>query len=113
MQSFLAKLIILFILFANLAWAVDMDEVGPPGETAGEPSIMNMTDDRGDGAGHDDAQAGKMVFCDHCCHGSVHYLGLPVSLSGVHTTSFFARPVSLGLGYRSRDLEPPLPPPNI
>ena len=113
MQSRLAKILIPFILFANLAWAADMDEAGSASGTEEVQTSLNVMDGSGDRAGDDNLQGAKMVFCDHCCHGGLHYLGLPAGVSHLFPDRVSSLPLAVTAGYRSRDLEPPLPPPNI
>ena len=112
MHRKIAKALIFFILFANLAWAADMDELGISNDSSkvqASVSALGGPSDDG-GTGHDGVKNG---VCDHCCHGSAHYVGDP------HQTSLdFAADVSCASALRvttwySRDIEPPLPPPNI
>ena len=114
MRRAIVKVVIFFILFANLAWATDMDELGIVHDAAAK-AFSSAVDESGgssdDGvAGHDGLQNGP---CDHCCHGSAHYIGLPPG-----AVTAFQDPASVTLAlwltaYYSRDTEPPLPPPNI
>lgn len=113
MRQIIAKSLIFLILFANLAWAADMDEIGIADDaTKAFTSLIagggGASDDGS--TGHDGLQNGT---CDHCCHGSAHYVGLPPG-----AVTAFQDPASVTLAlwltaYYSRDTEPPLPPPNI
>lgn len=112
MRGAIVKALIFFILFANLAWAADMDELGVQHDPAKVQASVG-----GSGGPSDDGDSGhnglKHGPCDHCCHGSAHYVGVPYQ-----TSLDFADDVSCAPALRvttrySRDIEPPLPPPNI
>ncbi len=108
MQRFIAKLLVFFILFANLAWAADMDEV----LAVASPGEVFLTGDLPDNHdfGHD---VQKTTPCNHCCHGSAHYTGLlPTSPITLPSSTCNDQPLSLAVVH-SRDKEPPLQPPNI
>ncbi len=100
-----ARLLILFILSANLAWAADMDELYAAPESGKVLAGADQQD-----PGH---EAWKNTPCGHCCHATAHYVGLPpVSLSSFQSVDCVVEPGWLAAIY-SLDKEPPLPPPNI
>ena len=112
MRRAIVKALIFFILFANLAWAADMDETGIAHDTA---KVLVFSDGPGDpsddgGAGHDGVKNGA---CDHCCHGSAHYVGVPYQTSLDFADDASCAPAVRVTTRYSRDQEPPLPPPNI
>jgi len=102
MRKFVSKLLILTILVANLAWAVDTHAeayFGHDSELAQEWSPEPENSDIGD-------------VCDHCCHGVAHIIGI----TG-HTDIVLSVIVDSNLElstqlYRTRSQSPPIPPPN-
>lgn len=113
MYRIVAKALIIFILFANFAWAADMDEIGIAHEVA-KMSISSIDGQSGatdGGFGHDDMKNGST--CDHCCHGSAHYIGFPPGAVTAFPQFTSTTSTSWLTAYYSRDTEPPLPPPNI
>ncbi len=107
MYRMLAKVLILFILFANLAWAADMDEVGVVHDSAKLLVISDAPQDPVDNDGH------KKDPCDPCCHGTALYVGLPHKSTPTFTDNTSCAPSPQLAAYLGRDLEPPVPPPNI
>jgi hypothetical protein len=108
MRHAIAKLIIFFIVSANLAWAMDGDRLRIAPES---DRVLLSADQPGDnGFGH---AVQKAAPCDHCCHGSAHYTGLPqTALSPFPGADCIMEPVRRATVH-SLDKEPPLPPPNI
>ncbi|MBZ0070142.1 MAG: hypothetical protein K8I04_00205 [Gammaproteobacteria bacterium] len=113
MHKIVAKALIFFILFANLAWAADMDEIGIAHDAA-KISISSIDGPGGPsddgGLGHDGVKNGT---CDHCCHGSAHYVGFPPGAVTAFQYCASATHTLWLTAHYSRDTEPPLPPPNI
>lgn len=112
MRRTIAKALVLFILFANLAWAADMDEIGVLHDATKVQATIGLSDgpsDDGD-SGQDGLKHGP---CDHCCHGSAHYVGFPPGNVAAFQDPASAMPALWLTAYYSRDTEPPLPPPNI
>jgi hypothetical protein len=108
MRRTIAKLLVFFILSANLAWAADMDEV----RAATEPGKVLLAGDQPDedGSGHSVRNAPS---CDHYSHESAHYSGLlPGSLLLPPKSDCAVRPLRL-TALQSRDQDPPLRPPKI
>ncbi|MEW5756455.1 MAG: hypothetical protein AB1810_09125 [Pseudomonadota bacterium] len=113
MRRAVVKALMFFILFANLSWAADMDELGIAHDaakvfTSSVDGPGGSSDDGG--LGHDGA---KNVGCDHCCHGSAHYVGVPHTASPVFADNASCIPAQRVIARHSRDQEPPVPPPNI
>lgn len=112
MHKAIARILVFFVLFANLAWAADLDEIGVEYGSDTVVSLAGSLDQpSGDsGTGHDSQNNGP---CDHCCHGSAHCVGfLPQSFSAF-TDSASDSPAFLLAAYRGHDQEPPLHPPKI
>ena len=109
MRRLIARLLVFFVLFANLAWAADMDEIGVG---HGSDPVVSLAGglDQPSGAGHDDLKGGP---CDHCCHGSAHYVGFPSQAFSAFTDCGSASPAFWLISYHGRDKEPPLQPPKI
>ncbi len=108
MRQTIAKLLVFFILSANLAWAADMDEV----RVATEPGKVLLVGDQpnADGSGH---AVQNTTPCGHFGHESAHYSGLlPGSLSLAPKSDCAVRPLRL-TALQSRDQAPPLRPPKI
>ncbi len=106
MRGIVAKTLIFFILFANLAWAADMDEVGVVHDSAKLLVISDAPEDPIDNGHNNDP-------CDHCCHGTAHYVGLPHKTTPTFTDNTSCVPSPQLAAYLGRDLDPPVPPPNI
>lgn len=110
MYRIVAKTLIFFILFANLAWAADMDEIGIAHDSA---KVFTSSID-GPAGPSDDGDGGlKSGLCDHCCHGSAHYIGFPTEAGNTFQGCASFAPALWLTAHYSRDIEPPLPPPNI
>ncbi|GBE10241.1 hypothetical protein BMS3Bbin12_00245 [bacterium BMS3Bbin12] len=108
MRQTIAKLLVFFILSANLAWIADMDEV----RAATEPGKVLLAGDQPDedGSGH---AVQDSTPCDHSGHESAHYFGLlPDPLSFRPKSDHAVRSPRL-TALRSRDQAPPLRPPKI
>lgn len=113
MRRAVVNVLIFFILFANLSWAADMDELGIAHDAAKvfTSSVDGLGGPSTDGDfGHDGAKHGS---CDHCCHGSAHYVGVPHTASPVFADNASCAPALWVTARYSRDQEPPVPPPNI
>lgn len=108
MCRIVARTLIFFILFANLAWAADMDEVG----LANAADIVQLSVGSTDGAATG-AACDKNGFCDHCCHGTAHYVGFPQQIAPAFAGNACCAPSFEVTAYQERDKEPPVPPPNI
>ncbi len=114
MRQLIAKFLVFFILFANLAWAADLVEAGV---LHADDQALSVGADLhaghlGDGATPDSGDL-KQVPCDHCCHGSAHYVGLTPHLLSALSAAECAVFLPVAAALSSRDNEPPLPPPNI
>ncbi len=97
MRTFIAKVLILFVLFGNIAWAADLDEIH-----LGEADITVQ-----------DGQHNLPVqdSCDHCCHGTAHFMGIFTQLdklAGIEPLRFIN--TSIKTRYFN-SLQPPTPPP--
>lgn len=112
MRRSIAKMLILFVLFANFSWAADMDEIGVGHGSDTVVSLAGGLDQpSGDsGTGHDGLKNGP---CDHCCHGSAHYIGFPPQSFSTFTDCGSASLAFWLTAYHGRDKEPPLQPPKI
>ena len=114
MRPFVARLLTFFLLFANVAWAADIHEV--TSLVAGD-TVMTYGDLAAGWACPSDTQKsqddGRVVPCDHCCHGTSHYLGvLPDGIPNASHANDAVRVPGL-VSYLSRAKEPPLQPPKI
>lgn len=109
MRRIIAKTLVLFILFANLAWAADMDEAGITHGPAKVSSSLDAPSDNGDPV-HDGLKDGS---CDHCCHGTAHYFGFPAGTMPMLADCASIAAASRLNAYHSRYKEPPLQPPTI
>ncbi len=109
MYRTIAKVLVVFLVSANLTWATDLDENGFQGAESRQQTDV-------DGASH--VLSGdygqdilKDVPCNHCCHGSAHYLGLPY-VACVVSADFVCESVLDRLSApRSRAKDPPQHPP--
>lgn len=112
MHRSIATILIFFVLFANLAWAVDMYEIGVGQGSDTVVSLVGGLDQpSGDGGtGYDGLKDGP---CGHCCHGSAHLIGFPLQSFSAFTNRGSASPAFWLTAYRGRDKEPPLQPPKI
>jgi len=107
----IAAIVALFLLFANLAWATDLEEFGvTPGDDVVAWAGCADSGQAGGESGHD---GGQKAPCDHCCHGGGHYLGLPSSSLDARADAGPARPAPHMSALLDRDREPPLQPPRI
>lgn len=107
MFRILARALVCFILFANLSWAADLQAVNP----GHDPADTHLTDDTG--GRHSDDSDTPLHVCDHCCHGSAHYVGIPPAASIAAAAPVSPFPAGLTRHLRSHAGAPPLPPPNI
>ncbi len=112
MRRMIARALMFFILFANLAWAADMDDGGLFHKDIKVLSISDAADGQAtDGSPGPDTP--NHAPCDHCCHGSAHYVGLTqTALLSLPSARCAVQRLWLDAVY-SHDKEPPLPPPNI
>lgn len=109
MRRLIATTLVFFVLFANLAWAADLSEFRIA--TSADASLIvthdhNATDK---GASHNQ----KSDICDHCCHGSAHYVGFPSATVAPFVDRGCASLVMTLAVYGSRATKPPLQPPRI
>lgn len=112
MHRRIAKALIFFILFANLAWAADMDEIGFAHHATEVQASISGADGQSDVG--DTGHIGlKHDSCDHCCHGSAHYVGVPYQTSFDLADNASCAPALRVTTRYSREPEPPLPPPDI
>lgn len=102
----IAKALVFFILFANLAWAMDMDEVDIVHDSAGLFVVGDVPDTPIDHGQKNDP-------CDHYCHGTAHWVGLLHKTTPTFTDNASCAPSTQLAAYPGRDLDPPFPPPNI
>lgn len=108
----ISRLMIFSILFANLAWAVDMADVS----IATEPGTLLLVGDQTDWNGSEsnmqqDLQKG--AACDDYCQGSAHNTGLTSgSLPFLPKADCADQPLWL-TALQSRDQTPPQHPPRI
>lgn len=107
MHSLIARVLVFFILFANLAWAADVHEM----LAVPQPADILVAGDPASDSGCD--QGGHTASCDHCCHGAAHYVGVPPGDIAGFPAAESVRPSIRLSTATSYDLEPPLPPPNI
>lgn len=112
MRRATAKVLVLFILFGNVAWAADIHEAAsaPAAAHTGDYDHSGGQSDPGHDPQHDGSSG---TPCDHCCHGAAHYLGFPPKIHFALFATGSCAPALRVAGYRSRAKEPPLPPPNI
>jgi len=104
MQRFLARGIILFYLFSAAAWAADLSTLFD-GAAGGEAVLL---DDGGQ-----PPSPGVSHACDHGCHGSAHYLGMPLDRPA-HGVVADARPAGALIAYPPTfSRAPPVHPPRI
>ncbi len=110
MRHFIARSLVFFILFGNFSWAADLDEAGIGDGHAVVVAAAAVMDSVADpGCLHQGADKG---FCDHCCHGSAHYTGFPAVILHPFATCGACMPIAWVQDASSRDIEPPLPPPD-
>lgn len=109
MFKFIAKVLIVFILFAGVTWAADMDEIG----CAEESQSIAVAGDDNLSSDPASSKASVDVPCDHCCHGAAHFVGFP-SQAGAGLvdggTDFF---VVLVVAHATRGAQVPFHPPKI
>lgn len=113
MRRTVVKALIFFILFANLAWAADGYERGIAHDPAEVQASISTLDGQPDEDGGTDHAGLKHGPCDHCCHGTAHYVGFPPDAVIAFPQFTSTTPTSWLTTCYSRDTEPPLPPPNI
>lgn len=105
MRRAVATVLVFILVLANVAWSADLDEA-----VAG--SGVKVTDGsthHADGA--DDLHEDHQASCDHCCHGSAHFVGLPPARLLVAQARDNDAPVPARAPYRTRTIAPPLHPP--
>lgn len=112
MRRFIAKSLILFVMFAGIAWAADLNEIALSSGAHATASVAGAVD----GQPVPNPINGKVPLgsaCDHCCHGAGHYVGFP-------STPFFVVPIARDrapmiacAAHSNRIKEPPLQPPKI
>jgi|GEM_PF-1407415 len=101
MRRFIAQLLALSILFAGVAWAADAHAEAFFGHDINVPSLGgDLPDDFSDDGS-----------CDHCCHGTAHYLGLLLTSSAVVADTDGRVTVLPVVSYHSRANAPPTQPP--
>ena len=99
MQRLVIKIMVLFLLFSSLSWAVELDESITAFQQ--EHELVN----------HADSGNLSHAPCDECCHGCAHFFGIfseavifPPVLNAVY------KPVS-SKPYYFLTRQPPTPPP--
>lgn len=89
------------LLYAGFAWAADM-----PGETLfGHGAHWSQDADGQSDTGH------AADACDHCCHGSAHYLGFPIAESATMAFGEDETVLHRERSHRSLAIPPPIQPP--
>lgn len=106
MVRLVVSLMILCVLVANVAWAVAADD--PASCPGAAPALDAVVDGGGPAQLPSDTDDAPW---DHCCHGSAHYLGLPLTVFAAHRPDASAAPSAGIVTYHSRVKEPPLQPP--
>ncbi len=101
MRRFIAQLLALSILFAGVAWAADAHAEAFFGHDTNLPSLS-------DDLPNDFSDDGP---CDHCCHGTAHYLGLLLIPSAMVAATDSCVTVLPIVSYHSRVNAPPSRPP--
>lgn len=101
-------MLVVFLLQANLAWAADVHEamLAPSSDHFISIASAGHVDGTGQHKDH------GVTPCDHCCHASSHFAGMPAAVFSFSSQRCIAAGL-LASAYRSRLQEPPLPPPNI
>ena len=102
MRKFVSKLLILTILVANLAWAVDTHAEAYFGHDSEWAQDLSPEPEN---PGIDDV-------CDHCCHGLAHIIGLTGNTDIVLPIIVDSTLELATHHYRTRSQSPPIPPPN-
>ncbi len=101
MRRFIAKLLALSILFGGVAWAADAHAEAYLGYDVNLSSLGGDLPNRCSDDGP----------CDHCCHGTAHYLGLLLTSSAVVADTDGRVTVLPVVLYHSRANAPPTQPP--
>lgn len=103
MRKSLVYFIIFFLLGSNIAWAFDADEIFQQSEK--QDHVLVMADEVG-------VLDSSSATCDHCCHGSAHFLGLLSDNNANSSHSLSRSLITVSHSPSSRAYQPPLPPPN-
>lgn len=101
MRRFIAHLIIWCVISGNLAWATDYVEAIDPHDLQAEQVLLSDSEDNN-----------PADLCDHCCHGSAHFLGVfssDIDTISLYPNDYRALPPTL---VTSVIYQPPTPPPN-
>lgn len=106
----IGKVLVFFIVFANLAWAVDADALS---FTSTDPDkALFFCKDSHESS---DIQSEQQLdaSCHHCCHASAHYTA--ITDDGFATQININRDIHIVRAkfFQSRDKEPPVQPPHI
>ena len=72
MQKLTAQFLILFMLFANAAWALDSEFMVADHESTSSHILDKLQID----VELDDERHNNSEDSDHCCHGAAHLIGL-------------------------------------
>jgi len=102
MYRLLTTILIVSVLFGNVAWAADDHAEKLFGH---EPALSSLD------SGPVDHSAAHGA-CDHCCHGASHLIGLAASttlFTAVLPAELWNPPIG---AYTSIAFSPPTPPPN-
>lgn len=94
----------LFLLGSNVVWAYDGIDITQ------DHKKQNHTDAEANTHTHQD---NEHQSCDHCCHGSSHFLGIFSGQSGADTTSIICAVTFTRLSIVTNSYQPPTPPPNV
>lgn len=78
-RNFIARLLIVFTLLANLGWATDMYMYAGDG-AADHATLTTATGDHQD-------DCPPSINCHHCCHATVHLLTIPGTGLALHLAS--------------------------
>ena len=107
MKGILTRVLVFLLLFANLSWVAHAERLALAHEQGGQGTAVLVQETTGWG----DAGCMDAGFCDHCCHGGAHYVGVLPETSLLSAAPRHALPHLPCSDYRSRTTQPPLPPP--
>lgn len=106
-----AMSMVLAVLVTNLAWAATIEPIRDDSRSA---TFLTLVDESGSGTQPPGTGPhGQDGLCDHCCSDGVHCAGFPSGDVANLDPANNVIPTPWHMLRRSRDEEPPLPPPNI
>lgn len=101
MRRLISQCLIISILYAGVAWAADTHAEAYFGHGAEWSQGADNQPDTGNG----------VDTCDHCCHGSAHYVGFPIAESVMTCDRKIQKALRNTNTHHSLILSPPTQPP--